>query len=108
MKKRTRKPPVRPEVARKWLKRYEEDGESPPQIAQSDGFDVRTVRKQLELMRHEREVREARQVVLRKALESHYADLCSFAENLRAALSGDTPKHISNSFRDDPVRNKDF
>lgn len=103
MKKRTRKPPVRPEVARKWLERYEEEGESPPQIAQSDGYDVRTVRKQLELMRHEREVREARQMVLRKALEKHYADICSFAENLRAALSGDTPKHISTSLRDDPM-----
>ena len=103
MKKRRKKPPVRPEVARKWLERYEEYGESPPQIAQSDGYDVRTVRKQLELMRHEREVREARQVVLRKALEKHYADLCSFAENLRAALSGDTPKHVSTSLKDDPM-----
>ena len=33
MPKRVKKPAVRPEVRRQWFKRFEEDGESPPEIA---------------------------------------------------------------------------
>jgi len=80
--KRVKKPAVRPEVRRQWLKRFEEDGESPPQIAKVDNYDVRTVRKQIELGRQEREAREARFAVLRNALEQHYHDLMSFAQKL--------------------------
>jgi len=98
---RTRKPPVKPEVRRAWLRRNEEDGESPPQIAAADGFDVRTVRKQIELARQEREVREARSMVLRNAMESHYRDLCKFAEKLDLEVSGD--KTISPLLKDDPM-----
>lgn len=103
MGKRYKKPPVRPEVVRKWLERCEVDGESPPQIAKADGYDVRTVRKQLELMRREREIREARHVVLRAALEQHYVDLCSFAEKLKAGLSGNAPTSISLTLKEDPM-----
>ena len=103
MSKRTKKPAVRPELARQWLRRYEEDGESPPKIANSDGYDVRTVRKQLEKMSRERELREARQVVLRQALEKHYADICSFAEKLRAEISGRTPSMVSITLKDDAM-----
>ena len=71
MGKRTKKPPVRPEVRKDWLNRYEKDGESPPQIAKSDGYDVRTVRKQLQEAQREREIREGRLTVLRKAIEGH-------------------------------------
>lgn len=88
MAKRTRKPPVKPEVRRDWLKRNEEYGESPPQIATQDNFDVRTVRKQIDLAKQEREVREARSIVLRDALEKHYDDLRKFAEKLNSELSG--------------------
>jgi hypothetical protein len=88
MPKRTRKPLVKAEIRRDWIKRNEENGESPPQIAERDGFDVRTVRKQLELARQEREMREARMVVLRSALEKHYEDLRSYAENLNAQIFG--------------------
>lgn len=77
-----KKPAVKPEVRRQWLKRFEEDGESPPQIAKADGYDVRTVRKQIDLARQEREAREARFAVLRQALERHYEDLVSFAAKL--------------------------
>jgi len=98
---RIRKPPVKPEVRRAWLRRYEEDGESPPQIAAADSFDVRTVRKQIELARQEREVREARSMVLRNAVESHYRDLCKFAEKLELEISGD--KTISPLLKDDPM-----
>jgi hypothetical protein len=103
MAKRIKKPAVRPELAREWLRRYEEDGESPPQIAQADGYDVRTVRKQLERMSRERELREAKHVVLRQALEKHYVDICSFAEKLRAEISGLTPSTVSPILKDDPM-----
>jgi len=103
MAKRIKKPAVRPELARQWLRRCEEDGESPPKIAKADGYDVRTVRKQLEKMSRERELREARQVVLRQALENHYVDICSFAEKLRAEISGRTPSMVSPILKDDPM-----
>lgn len=86
MAKRVRKPPVRPETRRDWLKRNEEDGESPPQIAASDGFDIRTVRKQVQLARGEREVREARGSVLRNAVELHYKDLCRVADSVKTQV----------------------
>jgi len=88
MAKRTRKPPIKPEVRRDWLRRNEEDGESPPQIAVKDRYDVRTVRKQIDLAKQEREAREARSVVLRNALERHYDDLRKFAEKLNSEISG--------------------
>jgi hypothetical protein len=88
MAKRTRKPPVKPEVGRAWLRRNEENGESPPQIATTDGYDVRTVRKQIETAKQEREAREARSLVLRNALERHYDDLRILAEKLNSRISG--------------------
>jgi len=103
MVKRIKKPPVRPEVARSWLRRYESDGESVPHIARADGYDVRTVRRHLELMRQEREVREAKQTVLRQAMEKHYVDLCSFAKKLKAQFQGDAPSALSVTFTDDPM-----
>ncbi len=88
MVKRTKKPPIKPEVRRDWLRRNEEDGESPPQIAAKDKYDVRTVRKQIDLAKQERETREARSAVLRNALERHYDDLRKFAEKLNSEISG--------------------
>lgn len=89
MAKRIKKPPVRPEVRKRWLNRHEQDGDSPPQIAATDGFDVRTVRKQIERARQEREVREARSIVLRNAMERHYADICNLAEKLKVVVAGE-------------------
>ena len=88
MGNRTRKPSVKAEMRREWLRRNEEDGESPPQIAAKDGYDVRTVRKQIGLAKEERETREARACVLRNALESHYDDLRRYAEMLDSQVSG--------------------
>lgn len=87
MNKRHRKHAVSPGLRKEWLRLYEEMGESASNIAGSDYYDVRTVRKQLELARQDREVREARHVVLRQALEKHYADLCTFAQKLDSKLS---------------------
>jgi len=86
MTKRIKRPTVKPEMRRMWLRRNEEDGESPPQIAASDGFDVRTVRKQIEMAKQEREIREARSIVLRNALEEHYRDLCKYADFLSRSV----------------------
>jgi hypothetical protein len=88
MAKRTRKPPIKPELRREWLRRNEENGESPPQIAANDRYDVRTVRKQIELAKQERESREARSLVLCNALERHYDDLRNLAEKLNSQISG--------------------
>lgn len=88
MAKRIKKPPVKPETRSEWLRRYE-GGESPTKIAENDNFDVRTVRKHIELAKQEREVREARAAVLRNALERHYVDLCEFAENLDSKIEGE-------------------
>ena len=88
MAKRIKKPTVKPEKRREWLKRQEEDGESAPQIAIKDGYDVRTVRSQIELGRQEREARETRSFVMRNALEGHYQDMCKYAQSLKSGISG--------------------
>lgn len=86
MPKRTKRPLVEPVKRRDWFRRYEEEGQSVPQIAKAVGYDARTVRKQIDLERQERERKEARSTVLRKALEQHYADLCTHAQNLASSL----------------------
>ncbi len=88
MAKRIKKPPVKPEQRYEWLKRYE-IGETPPKIAEADSFDVRTVRRQIEKAKQEREVKEARTTVLRSALERHYIDLCEFAEKVDSVIAGE-------------------
>jgi len=100
MAKRIKKPPIKPEVRRDWLRRNEENGESPPQIANQDGYDVRTVRKQIDLAKQEREAREARYIVLRDALEKHYDDLRKFAEKLNSKIMGlgDVPSSPDDDF----------
>lgn len=101
MTRRIKKPAVRPELRREWLRRYEEEGQSPPEIARADTYDVRTVRKQIEIERQERERREARSIVLRHALEKHYADLCSFAQRLDSHVTGE--RGSLSMLRDDPM-----
>ena len=89
MTRRTRKPPVSPELRRQWWERHEEHGESAPHIAEVDHYDVRTVRKSLEFERQEKERKEARGAVLRQALERHYEDLCGLAQKIDSALADD-------------------
>ena len=90
MARTRRRPTVAKGQARAWLRRFEEHGESPPQIAQSDGYDVRTVRKYVEQALQDRELREARVHVVRQALERHYADLLAFVEVLDGGVKGPT------------------
>jgi uncharacterized protein (UPF0335 family) len=86
MPKRKKKPLVKPIMRRDWFRRFEEEGQPAADIAKADGYDVRTVRKQIELARQEREGREARFVVLRQALVKHYLDLISFVEKLDSGM----------------------
>lgn len=83
----SKRPLVEPAKRREWFKRFEENGQSAAEIARSVGYDVRTVRKQIEMTRQEREGREARSIVIRQALEKHYADLISFAEKLDSGIT---------------------
>ena len=106
MAKRTKKPNIKPEIRRNWLKRNEEEGESPPQIAEKDKYDVRTVRKQIELAKQEREAREARSIVLRDALEKHYEDLRKYAEKLNSQITGigDSASSLDDDFIESALR----
>jgi hypothetical protein len=103
MTRRIKKPVVSPELRRQWLHRYEQVGESPPEIAKADGYDTRTVRAQIDFERQERERREAKSIVLRQALEKHYADLCSFAQKLDSHVVGETDS--LRVLREDPLWN---
>lgn len=103
MTKPNKLPPVTSEMAGDWLKRFEEDGESPPQIAKADNFDVRTVRKYLEKAREERDRRQTKQAVLRGALEKHYADLCVLAKKIKTELIKDVPVAISTTLKEEPL-----
>ncbi|MDD4229867.1 MAG: hypothetical protein PHG45_00515 [Dehalococcoidales bacterium] len=83
MAKRIKKSAVKPEMRQEWLRLYEKDGVSAPQIATDYLYDVRTVRRQLEVGRQEREIRETRSKIIRSALEQHFHDLVNYAELLR-------------------------
>lgn len=89
MRKPTRKPAVREETRRNWFERHEQNGESFIEIAKKDGYDVRTVRKQISLERQAQEGKEAKTLVLRDALEKHYADLIAFAKKLELQLGSE-------------------
>ena len=94
MAKRIKKPPVKPETRQSWMKRHEQ-GESITDIATNDKFDARTVRRHVELAKQEREVKEARSLVLRNALEEHYRDLSNYADKLSALQSGESAAESS-------------
>lgn len=90
MAKRIKMPTIKPEKRLEWLKRSEL-GETPPQIAQADSVDVRTVRKHVELARMERDVKDARSAVLREALEAHYRDLLDTVRNIQSQITAESP-----------------
>lgn len=100
MAKRIKKAPIRPEQRRDWLRRQEEQEESTPHIALQDNYDVRTVRKAIELAKAEREMREARTLVLRNAIEQHYQDLRQYAERMDGEVLGtdSSPPSSDNDF----------
>ncbi|MGD0857231.1 MAG: hypothetical protein ABSA18_15760 [Dehalococcoidia bacterium] len=85
MAKRKKKPIVKLEQRREWLRRHDA-GESIPDIAKSEFYDVRTVRRHVEAGQQERERLNARVTVLKDALERHYRDLCNFAQKIEAEV----------------------
>lgn len=99
---RSKKAAVSPEVRKDWLKRFEEDGQSPPQIAGADGYDVRTVRRQIEQARQEREAKEVRRAVLSTALNAHYHDLIDWARKLDNTISR-PPTRVPPDWLDHPL-----
>lgn len=82
---------VLPDLRKDWLRRYEEYGESPLQIAKKDGYDARTIRKRIQQAQRERELREGRLMMLCSAIESHHRDLCDFVEHLDSQIAGEAP-----------------
>jgi hypothetical protein len=89
MAKRIKKPPVKPEKRLEWLHRVEKEGETLVRIAESDDFDLRTVRKHIEIARLERDVQKARSEVLRDVLVDHYRDLLDTVRNIEKQMSGE-------------------
>ncbi len=98
MAKRNKRPPVEPEKRLDWVRRKDK-GESSPQIAKEDGYDVRTVRKHIEIGELEREAKEARAAVVRDALERHYRSMVGFARKLDKNVNAELV--IPQALRDD-------
>ena len=98
---KAKKPSVTPDRRRDWLRRYEVEAETPPAIAKKDSYDVRTVRKQIELARQERDIREAKLTVLRDAMVNHYQDLCKLAGDINSEVNKKAP--ISEGLTTNPI-----
>jgi hypothetical protein len=81
MNKRTRKPIVKEDTRREWLRRFE-SGESLEDIAKKESFDIRTVKRQVDKAEEERAGKEARQAVLRNALHDHFKDIVDLVEKV--------------------------
>jgi len=71
------------------------------EIARKDGYDARTVRKQIQHAQQEREVREGRLMALKDAIESHHRDLCEFATQLNSRVAEEAP--VSDETRNDAM-----
>jgi len=82
---RKKKPPVSEEKAQEWFERRRR-GETPPQIAQKDGFDVRTVRKYLSTLEKREELAQARTTVYREAMRQHFDDFIDVAKRLESRI----------------------
>lgn len=98
---KAKKPSVTPDRRRDWLRRYEVEAETPPAIAKKDSYDVRTVRKQIELARQEKDIREAKLTVLRDAMVNHYQDLCKLAGDINSEVNKKVP--ISEGLTTNPI-----
>jgi hypothetical protein len=101
MTKRAGRQDITPEKVRVWLRMHEEEGMSIPKIAKKQVYDVRTVRKYIELSRSEQEFHEARLQVLKEKLVKHYDNLCSFASKLKEQFDLRKPESITLLSEDD-------
>ena len=103
MSRKAKQPSVSPAKAQDWLNRKEKLGERPPQIGRADGYDVRTVRKKIAEEEHKRDLREARQNVVRSALEKHFADIGAHAGKLRTVLGKAQPSYVPLEYFSEPL-----
>lgn len=101
-KERNRKPMVDKMKAREWLRRHE-SGEAILTISKTDFYDPRTVKKLIERVRQEREFNEAKQFVMRSAIEKHYTDLCVFTEKIWSSVNQSLPKAVPTAYRDESL-----
>ena len=83
--KRTRKSPISAEIRAEWYRRHKR-GETPPQIAEADDVDDRTVRKHLNLAEREMDMHEARTTLLQDALRDHYKDMNAIIKQIETCL----------------------
>ncbi|OGN89042.1 MAG: hypothetical protein A2158_02240 [Chloroflexi bacterium RBG_13_46_14] len=81
MDKRIRKPIVKEDTRREWLRRFE-SGESLEDIAKKESFDIRTVKRQVDKAEEECASKEVRQAVLRNALLDHFQDMVYLVEKV--------------------------
>jgi hypothetical protein len=88
---RGKRPSVDPALRRKWLKLYEEDGWTPPQIAREHHYDVRTVRNYLNMETEEAQKKQATLMYYHDALREHYRDLTGLAQTFANQVSRDEP-----------------
>jgi len=72
-------------LRRDWLLRFE-SGEPATDIATNDDYDVRTVRKYIDMAKEERDKTEVHASVLRNALEAHYEDLIKYVVRIDNAV----------------------
>jgi hypothetical protein len=79
MSKRKGSVSISKELGLKWLKLYD-DRITISKIANNDGYDYRTVKKYIGIARSEQELKDQRSIVLRNALERHFADLVNIIE----------------------------
>lgn len=93
---RIRKTAVPETKAMEWVERYK-NGETPPQIATKDSYDVRTVRKYLKQFEKQAEISQARTMVYHEALQAHYKDFIDLAKRLidSVNLSQNIPIELS-------------
>lgn len=88
MATRKRESDIPKDERREWLRQHEEMGRSLAAIAKDSKHDRRTVKRQVEAEAQDRERREAKSLVLRKAMEDHYKDLCKLAGKIDESLIG--------------------
>ncbi len=81
------KPPISWDKAVEWDRRNRQ-GETIPEIADKDDYDVRSVRKHVNRVREEQETTEARTELYKEVLREHYQELTDVARQLdRAVIS---------------------
>ncbi|MEQ4487926.1 MAG: hypothetical protein AAC990_06150 [Dehalococcoides mccartyi] len=80
------KPPVSWDQAVEWERRNRQ-GETVPQIASKDDFDIRSVRKHINRVKEESETTEARTELYKEVLREHFQELTDVARQLDRAIN---------------------